>query len=840
MNQTILDNVAKHILEHGYEVLEWRDDSAGYYAPLLRKVKNGKEGVFLAVNFNTDGSVYCHNFDDDGDGLYIESDGSTPNVDESKGAAASREDSYKRRLGAFTDIYKQLKFENPCKEHRLFQTKNLVPFGRAIKDSHFSYEIGGKKYDGNLHNVIAIPFVSGFDEPVCGLQYRNSDGSKGGLKFSRTKRAFHILSSGSHDRYLGSTLGYLAESVTTAAEIAEAVPNAFVACTGGIGSQLEVYEYIKGARPDMILIAVLDKTKDGFPSPHEKILKRKTRYIQLDVFDTRNNGLTDFNEFALKFGKGAVKREVYRQTMEIYPKMPEVLSYEDGEFKIISAIHGGIETIVHNQINKRINDVMNKEAQKLFCIKSAINIDNIDEHISLKWMRDANRNTGRIPKGQGVFRDRDCIIANLKGGRFMINGKVENVAEMMPISDQLYLNINGSDLSKTPLTKKNFEKLQKAFVNCYGKESVKLFYMLIGFAVQGVLAGISPHRAHAWLTGITGSGKSKIKEYLIEPLTERICLATMDATPAAIDQKLSGNEGHNAVIVTLDECGDETTYKAERVKGLITLACQMAVTDGLGSKLRGTAKQDGKEYNRTASMLFCSQTHSLTDAQDLARFFIFDISKQQLNKKGLDNLLETSKALADKFMYTAITSGETFLELYSEARNRLIDNYERGRDMSHKIQATASVLSGLAALCITIGIYDKEEALDKVFKTMDATIKEHLKDYVSAVTNDIDVLDILLLTPLKADLGIEVPLQEFLSGRDQERMWNEYGVQLGREGRIKLSLTRFKIPLLFKNYSSKRVHISKSKLADMHKNNDRVKRYSTKVGDEYEWIVTIK
>ena len=175
-------------------------------------------------------------------------------------------------------------------------------------------------------------------------------------------------------------------------------------------------------------------------------------------------------------------------------------------------------------------------------------------------------------------------------------------------------------------------------------------------------------------------------------------------------------------------------------------------------------------------------------------------------------------------------------------RNRVIDDYEpsMGMDMSHKVQALSSVLSALAAFWVNIGFFEEDKAVDAVFKKMDDEIKQHLIDHKSMVTNDTTVLDLLLLTPLKID-GIDVTLKDYVSTyQDQDKLWDEYGIKTGREGRVKISITRFKIPLLFKNYSHKKVHISKSKLSDLHKYNSRVKRYSTKTKEGHEWIITIK
>ena len=836
--------VEKHSLELGYEIIEWGDDSSGFYAPTARKVKNDKEGKFIAINVYADGGIYIHDFTGDTEGMYIQHDGTTSLLSDLEDEPNVVQDFNGRKRKLFTEIYKQLKIEKPRKEHELFQTKNVVPCGGYVAASPISYKVGEKEYEFTIKDAVTVDFYDSFDAPCIGLQYRDNKLCKKSIKFSTFKNAFHILNHGTYDKYLGSTLGFITESFSTACEVTEAMPNAFVACTAGIKNQLGVYRYIVKNRPDIMLIAVLDKTKDGFPSEDERILKQHTKHIQLDLFDNRNNGLTDYNDYALKYGKGAVKKEIYRATMAIYPKMPEVLSYEDGVFKVISSIHGGIESVPVDQIGKKISSIMNIATQRLFCKKIGIDFNpennkEFYEALSKKWLQDACSTVDRVPKGQGVFQDGDYIVANLAGARFKINGETESVAEMMPVSDQLYLNINGHDLAKQTLTLEEFNELRDAFTDVYGGDSLDLFYMLVGFCVQGSLAGISEHRAHVWINGLTGTGKSKIKEYLVEHLTSRVCLPTIDATPAAIDQKLSSNNGHNAVVVTLDECGDETASKAARVSGLLTLACETAVSKGLNSKIRGTASQDGKSYSRTAAFLFCSQTNSLKDPQDVARFLVYDMNDHKLDKKKLDNLNEVAERLGDKFVYTAIVAAEDYLSLYKPARNYLIDNIKAKFDVSHRIQSLSAIVAGAGALFNAINP-DKPKTAEEYCVKLKSAIDKQIEYYLHKVSGDTSILDALLLTPLKVD-GFDTDLREYVISRDdQDKLWKNYGIRGTKNKGLLISLKRFKVPLLFKNYSNKKVHISKDMLLNAVKYNDEVKKYPRKINGEQEWVIKIQ
>ena len=370
--KTLLEAICKDM---GYIVLDWGDSETGFYTPFCQKTKNGKEGVFIGVNIHSDGGIYIHDFTGDSDKLYVGADGVKELLGDMDYTPEAVKDFEGKKQELFTSIYKQLKIEAPRKEHELFQSKNLLPYGGYVVESPISYKVGNKQYEFTIKDNVVVPFYDSFDSPCVGIQLRASDLSKQSIKFSKFKQAFHVLQDGKFDKYLGNTLGYITESFTTAIEIAEAMPSAFVACTAGISQQLDVYRYIRDAKPEIFLIAVLDKTEDGFPSKEETKLKQRTKYIQLDLFDNKNNGITDYNEYALRYGKGAVKKEVYKATMEIYPKLPEVLSYSDGEFKIVSAIHGGIETVRFDKVKDKVLQVMNLEAIKIFAKKMGVDIE---------------------------------------------------------------------------------------------------------------------------------------------------------------------------------------------------------------------------------------------------------------------------------------------------------------------------------------------------------------------------------------------------------------------------------------------------------------------------------
>ena len=866
--------------ELGYSVLNWGTPTLGgkdgktntHYKPEVQKEKNGKVGEFISINLYSDGGISIYDHTGDSEGAYIPYEAETEYLGVSEAKSEYSKELEQKKEETFKNIIKSIDFKSykEAKKHPLYVSKKLKP----STNSQYCHEMRlkytelftDKEIDFIVPNAAIIPFYREVGGKVVGVQYRTLELEKKTIKYSAFRGAFHILQEGEYNNFLGKTLGYLTESYTTACEIAEAMPEAFVACTAGIKLQADVYKKLsKHYGSKMCLIAVLDKTEGGIPSKTElDILKDKDIFtMQLNKFKSELDSITDYNEFALKFGKSRLQQEVYRDTMKVFPKLPEVLSYSDGKFKVVSAIHGNIESVEQSKIKEKLDIIMNENTQDMICAKLGkldADVPELIKDVKNIWLDDISEQGSRIARGLGIFKDDTKIVANVKDGRFMVDekGKVRSIVDMKPVSNNIYIPIadKGKRLETGKLSQKDLDELMTTFTSTYtdGVEedtysANEVFWFMTGFCVQGLLSGLSEHRAHLWTYGDSGTGKTKIRDYFIVPLCHRIGESSIDASSSGIDQKLSKNGELNAVMFALDECGDDTAEKRKRVTGLVNLARELATSDGADAKLRGSASQHHKDYNRTAALSFSStENNLLKDYQDISRFLILDTNKLRLNKINLNNLRDITKKLADKFVYTTIESSRAYLAVYELFRKYLTKEAEVRKlpEMSHKLQALTSVLAAASAIRVTLKIDTMDNTVENTTKLFTGMIDFQLEsqlDKAKLITNEIDNL---LMTPFRYDQYILSPtLKQFIKefkSYDGIDMWRDFGVYINKADRLVVSLKRFdKVQRLFDNYAVKKgVILSKANLVEEQKHRTDVSKYQLpspdKKGKEYALV----
>ena len=133
----------------------------------------------------------------------------------------------------FNENYKEL-LKNPISEKpfKIWVKKRLKPFNTICIDNKGKQELLVPYQDIETGKIVACQ--------------RRFDGT-GKLKLcsvrgSQKKSAIHIVQKSEQiDPDLHKILGVIAEGVSTASEIAEALPNAFVVCGTGLTSLLGIY-----------------------------------------------------------------------------------------------------------------------------------------------------------------------------------------------------------------------------------------------------------------------------------------------------------------------------------------------------------------------------------------------------------------------------------------------------------------------------------------------------------------------------------------------------------------------------------------------------------------------
>lgn len=629
--------------------------------------------------------------------------------------------------------------------------------------------------------TLYVPFFC--DGKVVGCQTRIGS-KKRSITGSTTRGAYNILQEGVQDKVLRYRLAYLAESYTTACEIAEAKPDAFVACCAGISQQLRVFETLRGMYPDIFLILVLDKTRHNDVNETEQqvqlnVSKNGIPHIQLDKMDISLGDMTDFNDFALKRGKYAVKKEVQLQTSMTAPFAPEVVGQTVKEYEVVSPIDGKIHQLRKSRLNSEIKDKASPAFWEIF--NELHKPTEVAGETVRRWCAlESRRNTGISPRGLGIFQDGDGYVANLECGRYTsVDGKVAPTVDIKPLNKHIYLSISdevASDISDHFLTMDALRKVKTLWETQFNRDPTHLLGVL-GWAVQACYASFSPFRTHLWLTGASGSGKSAIATSFISGLFNGITLFTDDTTVAGIGQRLSPENGtHNSPIICFDEAGSDTANKATRMEGIIKMAREASANEERTVSLRGTAEQRHREYRKRYCFALMSTRCSLKDPQDVSRFITLDLegALKDTDPRLFQESEKQIRRLNPAFLNAVIAGAGKFEGFVNEAHRLLEATWSMLTTFTaHRKRSLAACIAGVAILYDQVGV---ESPVQTAFEGLGVFIKEACQEHLALIGEGNDVVKDLLRFRFRRD-GLEYTLLQALKDDSSGEYWRDYGIR---------------------------------------------------------------
>ena len=705
---------------------------------------------------------------------------------------------------------------------KLKELRSNLPKSREPVDSAFLKRKGiklfGKAYftdkkswytqDGSIVNPIAVPFYNSRkefdnDEP-CGMQIigQSKDGKslKTSVTGSQMTEALHILQPGKPDEIFQTYDGFICESYTTACEIAEAMPDNFVACCAGITNLSRVYN--KLTQDSYNLIYVLDKVKSGkvVPKAEKHIKKSGNPFIQLCMFNPRLRELTDFNDFAMKFGKKAVKKEVFLQSYKFFTVVPEALSYEpDVGFKVLNPITQTVDTLHKGKLGRYLNSMSSASTgNRLFQSMSLSNregsweltpysVERLFNHLS----NEVSRAKMVQPRGLGLFKDGDGYILNLSDNdRYALikkDGKwdIEYTGKIRPFGENRYINSTlgiGIDIATNPeimyskMTGKDFKTLFKLWSDCYDMDK-SVFLLLLGFMVQGCYTSFSKCRPHAWLRGPTNCGKSYLINSILAKLVGCLTFRFTDSSKSGIEQIVAGNDVFNTPVILGDELGLDTDYKYKKVMDLIMMSREIFM-GGLTPSYRGTKDQVAKVYYRSFSMMLASVTDGLRDHQDIGRFLMFDIDKFKVEGDGYETFAKEFEKLSGPFLNAVIRGAPYFDKFSSMINKELLSIYDRSSSgLAHKIASLTSCLAGVACLHKAVYGLTDTATVKKVMRTCQTAIRQQVMAHLDKVEQQPDFIDTLRRTYFKVGLN-QGRLCDICEEEKGSEMWESYGVRL--------------------------------------------------------------
>ena len=862
MRSDILNNIKLALESIGYSLLDIGEaNEENIYRP---KLEDSNEKTHKPVSIKIDEArevIYIYDFacskeDDPLTILNINGEKSAKKVKISESELKKiKEEEAKRkeeRIKKFLNKINSLANSGE-NSNELLSKKKIKMYGDAFISEHFSFD-----NKNNIDKPLIVKFSDIETNELVGAQVcflgDDKKSKKYSVKGSTFKNAVCKLQSGERIPAINKTPTLLAESYTTACEVAEAMPKSEVYCTAGIGSLYDAGLSLKEKYPNKFIVLVLDKTKNNEKNAalsklEESIKINKTPFIQISKNRREVLGMTDYNDYALKFGKTAVKSELELATRQWFPLQPEVLEGTGDTYRVVSSINNKVIEINKQILFKRYKELANEAFWDEFCklnnaytikqdkegnTKRVIDFDKIHEWLNLE----EQRNSSSDVCGIGIFKDAAGYCLNSKYGKYILkDGKVESNFEMKPLQDKLYVKVKRSKRQRELKEKLTIDDLKVLY--SYWDKTYDLsksdFFGILGLATQAAFCSFTKHTAHMWLTGPTGSGKSFLINSFLNRLAGYFMLSTKNNTESGINQFLTDDDGvQNSTFVGYDEAGGETSKRSIRMEDIIALARDTAVDDEETVMLQGTSDQKGRVYKRKCGLVLASASEKLDDHQDLSRFLFLRMDNKIKLKytEEFEEVLEGIEKYQDKFAKTVLLAAPHYnnmLKLVNKIVVKAVGNKQS--KISHKTIMMTSVLAGMASLLKVIKGTDDKDIYKSIERNCKEFINKQIDEHLISLEENGNIINELESFIVIKD-GDERSLLEELKLSPDE-YWNTYGIALTKRGSLRIRKSNYALHRLVNNIKKAvfKIKNSKNRLIDAANSNDKVRINRAKTGN---------
>lgn len=435
---------------------------------------------------------------------------------------------------------------------------------------------------------------------------------------------------------------YLAEGFATAASVYMATKKPTI-CAFNAGNLLHSAISIRAINPNcrIIIVADRDESKTG-----EIKAKEVCRKLSNCVYRMPN--LTgDFNDL---------------HCIEGLPQVSKQLAFDESEFTQIIFL-GFDETGTYyfdanKQVIHKISKSQTNEINFLFIAnhkywgnlygfkkKDGEPTGFCDFKLAIPKILDEQRQIGRFRpdrmRGIGVHLDNKKIIFN-NGEKIFTKNEQFSLIDFSKKSKYFYTSERNADIIDAPaLTKNQIKDLKSAFKALNTKNKGD-HIILLGWIAQAQIFGALDWRAHLWLTGKRGSGKSTILN-LIEDLVP-LSSQQQGSSPAGIRQFLKSD----AMAMIIDEAEPSAAKEKSYVNDLLQMARQCSSRKNAVT-MRGTPSGDA--YQVTTNSVFCfgSIQISIANDADKSRFFIVELENAKNNWHEVAPKLEKIRHLGPSF-----------------------------------------------------------------------------------------------------------------------------------------------------------------------------------------------
>ena len=674
-----------------------------------------------------------------------------------------------------------------------------------------------------VNDKLYVPYYDKVGGLPVGCQVQAEDGKKWCIKESVMSGAFKVVQEGNFldadfdgvDR----PMGFIAEGYTTALQIADLLPDAFVACAAGMGQVITVYNKIHEAYPELSLVIALDKSKKyqankAMNNIIESLHKLKIPFIQPDKQNPKLYKVTDFNDCVLAIGKEAVLQYIVKEYNKVAPIMPEIMPKASSAHNIISYHRGGVITSIpfsrETELYKDLSPAMLKEYEEQNFTEGKIERKIVLDRIIKEFLHNKD-NKETTFYGQGIYSEKSNFVYNMCGGRYVYSGPrgLHYDPRHRYGGGNYYVDVPDSRQLCLPLVRsmkaQDIQQLTEKFNKVYPDQ--RLLNVGLAHLIQASFAGFSDFRAHTWMLGPTGAGKSLFRS-ILNNLGKGLTLMVQDVTKAGLAQMLNAEGVNMSPVILADETAADTESKKKNIDEIIKSMRAMSNASDDTISLRGTSEQKVKIYKARASMFLASTVSYIKDAQDKARIFEVDINQPVLKGKTeeISDLLKFSSELNNKWLVMLMNQAPNYHK-FVEIAEKYISKVYTHKAVSHKVRVYAALTAGLS--CLMNEIIDKkrtdikgqEDIVRLCFMKLRKYFNEDYRDQLHFISGSNNIMDKLLnFNTVLNGANSRATLQEILSYPDEaDNLYRQYGIRKTDNNKISIRKTDYKLDQLLES-----------------------------------------
>jgi len=247
---------------------------------------------------------------------------------------------------------------------------------------------------------------------------------------------------------------------------------------------------------------------------------------------------------------------------------------------------------------------------------------------------DAAKQTDLL-RGRGLWLDGGSVVFNSGvAGRLLVDGAAAPAGWRSP-TGRTYLSGGTLELADAPLTDDEARAFVRLLSVQTGSEAAAT--ICAGWTFNALSVGTVSMRAHLYLTGEKGAGKSHALKLIEAACGPFIFKAAAGTSEAGLRQEIGA--ANDALAFSYDEAEGDTEKGRERLQGILELLRLGGEGDGQVVR-KGTPGGSARAYKLRTAGLFASIHSVLSRDRDRSRFAVVDIK----TRTGVDEAARNREA----------------------------------------------------------------------------------------------------------------------------------------------------------------------------------------------------